>query len=49
MRTIILNEKQQRAVEILTRLQAGALDVVTAAELLGVSTRQVRRKRGCAK
>jgi transposase len=39
-----LNEKQQRTVEILTRLQAEALDVATAAELLGVSTRQVRRR-----
>ena len=45
MRTITLNEKQQREVEILTRLQAGALDVATAAELLGVSARQVRRLR----
>ena len=45
MRTITLNEQQQRAVEILTRLQAEALDVATAAELLGVSTRQVRRRR----
>ena len=45
MRTITLNENQQRAVEILPRVQAGALDVATAAELLGVSTRQVRRRR----
>ena len=45
MRTITLNPKQQREVEILTRLEAGALDVATAAELLGVSTRQVRRLR----
>jgi len=45
MRTITLNEKQQREVEILTRLQAGALDVATAAELLGVSARHVRRLR----
>ncbi len=45
MRTITLNPKQQRAVEILTRLEAGALDIGTAAELLGVSSRQVRRKR----
>jgi transposase len=45
MRTITLNEQQQREVEILTRLQAEALDVATAAELLGVSTRQVRRRR----
>ena len=40
-----MNEKQQRMVEILTRLKAGVLDVVTAAELLGVSARQVRRLR----
>jgi transposase len=45
MRTITLNETQQRMVEILTRLKAGVLDVVTAAELLGVSARQVRRLR----
>jgi len=47
MRTITLNEKQQREVEILTRVQAGALDVATAAELLGVSARHVRRRRAC--
>jgi len=45
MRTITLNPKQQRAVDILTRLEAGALDVSTAAEMLGVSSRQVRRLR----
>src|SRR5665811_1622059 len=45
MRTITLNPKQQRAVEILTRLEAQALDVGTAAELLGVSPRQIRRLR----
>lgn len=45
MRTITLNQRQQREVEILTRLAAGALDVSTAAELLGVSCRQVRRLR----
>lgn len=32
-------------VEILTRLEAGALEVASAAELLGVSCRQVRRLR----
>ena len=47
MRTITLNEQQQREVEILTRLQAGALDVATAAELLGVSARHVRRLCAC--
>jgi transposase len=45
MRTITLNPEQQREAEILTRLEAEALDVATAAELLGVSTRQVRRLR----
>lgn len=45
MRTITLNPKQQRKVEILTRLEAGALDSGTAAELLGVGSRQVRRLR----
>jgi hypothetical protein len=45
MRTITLNPKQQRKVEILTRLEAGALDAATAAELLGVGARQVRRLR----
>lgn len=47
MRTITLNPKQQRKVEILTRLKAGALDVSTAAELLGVTPRQVRRLHAC--
>jgi Winged helix-turn helix/Integrase core domain len=45
MRTVTLNPKQQRHVEILTRLEAGVLDVATAAELLGVGARQVRRQR----
>jgi hypothetical protein len=45
MRTITLNPKQQREVEILTRLEAGVLDAGTAAELLGVGVRQVRRRR----
>jgi transposase len=45
MRTITLNAKQQRRVEILTRLDVGALDVTTAAEMLGVGARQVRRLR----
>jgi transposase len=45
MRTITLNPKQQREVEILTRLEAGALDVGSAATLLGVGPRQVRRLR----
>jgi hypothetical protein len=45
MRTVTLNAEQQREVEILTRLEAGVLDVGTAGELLGVSARQVRRRR----
>src|SRR3990172_9776734 len=45
MRTVTLNQKQQREVEILSRLKARALDVGTAAELLGISPRQVRRLR----
>lgn len=45
MRTITLNPQQQRKVEILTRLEAGALDPETAAELLGVGARQLRRLR----
>ena len=40
-----MNPKQQRKVEILTRVEAEALDVSTAAELLGLSPRQVRRLR----
>jgi transposase len=40
-----LNPKQQREVEILTRLEAGALDPGSAAMLLGVSSRQIRRLR----
>jgi hypothetical protein len=45
MRTITLNPKQQREVDILTRLEAGALDSGSAAMLLGVSSRQIRRLR----
>ena len=45
MRTITLNPKQQREVEILTRLEAGALNPSDAAMLLGVSPRQIRRLR----
>jgi len=40
-----LNPRQQREVEILTRLEAGALDGGTAAALLGVGLRRVRRLR----
>ncbi len=45
MRTVTLNPKQQREVEILTRLEAGALDPKSGAELLGVSPRHLRRLR----
>lgn len=45
MRTITLNRKQQRKVEILSRLEAETLDVGAAAEILGVGVRQVRRLR----
>jgi transposase len=45
MRTITLNPKQQRKVEILTRVEAGAVDISTAAELLGLGPRQIRRLR----
>jgi len=45
MRTITLNPKQQRTVEILTRLEVDVLDVGTAAQLLGVGVRQVCRLR----
>ena len=47
MRTITLNPKQQREVGILTRLEAGAVDGATAAALLGVGARQVRRRLAC--
>ena len=40
-----MNAEQQREVEILSRLETGVLDAETAGELLGVSTRQVRRLR----
>ena len=45
MRTFTLNPKQQREVEILSRLEAGVLDTGTAGELLGVGMRQLRRLR----
>ena len=40
-----MNPKQQREVEILSRLEAGVVDIDTAAGLLGVGVRQVRRLR----
>lgn len=45
MRTVTLNPRQQRAAQILTRMEDGALDTASAVELLGVSPRQVRRLR----
>jgi len=45
MRTITLDEKQQREAQVLVRLEAGTLDAETAAGLLGVGARQVRRLR----
>lgn len=47
MRTITLSTKQQRKVDILTRLGVGTLDVPAVAGLLGRSPRQVRRLRAC--
>ena len=43
MRTVTLDTKQQRRVDILTRLDAGSLDACSVALLLGVSPRHVRR------
>ena len=45
MRTVTLNDHQQRRVNILIRLDAGTLDVPTAAGLLGVTPRHVHRLR----
>src|SRR5437870_876206 len=45
MRTLSLTAEQQRRVAIVTRLEADAMSVSEAAELLGVSTRHVRRLR----
>lgn len=45
MRTITLDPKQQREVEILSRLEAGVVDIDTAAEVLRVGVRHVRRLR----
>ena len=43
MRTVTLNQKQQRRIDILIRLDAGSTDDSTAAGLLGVSARHIRR------
>jgi hypothetical protein len=45
MRTVTLSTKQQRRVDLLTRLDGGSLDVTMVASLLGVSPRHVRRLR----
>ncbi|HXM94161.1 MAG TPA: ISNCY family transposase [Candidatus Dormibacteraeota bacterium] len=45
MRTITLNEKQRRRCEIITRLMANKISSSEAGELLGRSSRQVRRIR----
>ena len=45
MRTITLNPSEQRAVQILTRVEAGGLSSAIAAEHLGVGLRQLRRLR----
>lgn len=45
MGTISLNAREQREVEILSRLESGVLDAASASELLGVGARQVRRLR----
>ncbi len=45
MRTLTLSNKHLRRAEILTRLVAGKLSTAEAAQLLGLTTRQVRRLR----
>lgn len=45
MRTLTLSNKQLRRAEILTRLLAAKLSAAEAAQLLGLTTRQVRRLR----
>jgi hypothetical protein len=45
MRTLSLTDAQQCRVAVLTRLDAGTPGVGNAAEVLGVSLRQVRRLR----
>jgi hypothetical protein len=43
---ITLNQAEQQRLRVLNHLEAGALVNAEAAELLGVSIRQVRRLRG---
>jgi transposase len=45
MRTLTLSTRQQRRAEVLTRLSAGQLSTPDAAQLLGVTLRQVQRLR----
>jgi predicted ArsR family transcriptional regulator len=45
MRTLTLSNKHLRRAEILTRLVAGKLSTTEAAQLLGLTARQVRRLR----
>ncbi len=45
MRTLTLSTKHLRRAEILTRLVSGNLSTLEAAQLLGLTTRQVRRLR----
>lgn len=45
MRTLTLSSKHLREAEILTQLISGKLSMLEAAQLLGVTTRQVRRLR----
>src|SRR5204862_861005 len=45
MRTLTLSTRQQRRAEVLTRLLAGQLSALDAAQLLGVTPRQVQRLR----
>lgn len=45
MGTITVTDKQQRQAEVLTRLIAERLTIAEASQLLGLSVRQIRRKR----
>lgn len=45
MGTLTLTDQQQRTVQILERVEAGVVDASSAARALGISTRQLRRKR----
>jgi len=45
MRTLTLSIKQQRKAEVMTQLVAGKLSTAEAAQVLGLSARQVRRVR----